>query len=75
MSSTDLGAYFRILGEIQANDFIENFLCTKKGYRCHEGIIEGHTLFVPLLLEDQPHILPGFIVPNASISGMEGSTG
>lgn len=46
LSSTDLGADFRNTGEIGANDSFESLLCTRKGYRCHEGIKEGQACFL-----------------------------
>lgn len=42
LSPADLGTNYWRTDEIQANNFIQSFLCTRKGYRCCGGIKEGH---------------------------------
>lgn len=41
LSPADLGTNYRRTDEIEANNFIQSFLCTRKGYRHFGGIKEG----------------------------------
>lgn len=43
LSSPDFGTNFGKIGEIPASNFIENFLCTIKGYRYYKKIKGWHT--------------------------------